>query len=49
MVHHLEELDRAYFAKDRHKQIKAKIEDISGLLDTRPIEFSKLAFCLIEL
>ena len=35
----LETIDRAYFGKDRHKVIKAKIEDITNLLDSKPIEF----------
>lgn len=30
--------DRAYFAKDRLKVIKAKIDEAIALLDTRPIE-----------
>jgi len=37
----LEQLDKAYFGKDRHKQLKAKIDEISALLDAKPIEFSK--------
>lgn len=35
----LELLDRTYFGKDRLKQVKAKIDEISALLDQRPIEF----------
>jgi len=30
--------DRAYFAKDRQKVIKSKIEEAIALLDTKPIE-----------
>jgi hypothetical protein len=32
--------DRAYFAKDRQKIIKARIDDAIALLDTKPIESS---------
>lgn len=46
MVSQLEELDRSYFAKDRHKQIKTKIEDIIALLDSKPIEFSNIYYIL---
>lgn len=35
----LEVMDRTYFNKDRPKQIKAKIDEIIALLDTKPIEF----------
>lgn len=35
----LEVMDRTYFNKDRPKQIKAMIDEIIALLDTKPIEF----------
>ena len=44
LVNHLEDYDRTYFGKDRHKQIKARIDEITALLDTEPIEFGTLHF-----
>lgn len=41
MVEELEHFDKSYFGKDRHKQLKQKIDDICLLLDNKPIEFSK--------
>lgn len=38
------QLDRAYFGKDRLKQIKAKLESVEKLLDQKDIELSKLFF-----
>jgi hypothetical protein len=35
----LETIDRTYFGKDRLRQIKAKIDEITQLLDTKPVEF----------
>ena len=35
-------LDRAYFGKDRLKQIKLKLDQIEKLLDQKDIELSKL-------
>jgi len=35
----LDIMDRTYFGKDRLKQIKAKIDEIVSILDTKPIEF----------
>lgn len=32
-------MDRSYFSKDRPKQIKAMIDEIIAMLDTKPIEF----------
>jgi hypothetical protein len=40
LVEQLDQIDRTYFGKDRFKQIKAKIDEITALLDTKPIEFS---------
>ncbi|CDW76195.1 tetratricopeptide repeat protein 5 [Stylonychia lemnae] len=39
LVEQLDHLDKSYFGKDRHKLIKQKIDDITQLLDTKPIEF----------
>jgi hypothetical protein len=42
---HLDEmtrLDRAYFGKDRLKQIKLKLDQVEKLLDQKDIELSKL-------
>ena len=41
LIEQLEKTDISYFGKDRNKQLKAKIEDITQLLDSTPIEFSK--------
>jgi hypothetical protein len=35
-------LDRAYFGKDRLKQIKLKLDQVEKLLDQKDIELSKL-------
>lgn len=35
----LDTIDRTYFNKDRLKVLKAKIDEITALLDTKPIEF----------
>lgn len=43
MVEQLDQYDRTYFGKDRHKLIKNKIDEITALLDSKPIEFSNLA------
>jgi len=34
-----DQIDRTYFGKDRLKLLKAKIDEILALLDTKPIEF----------
>ena len=38
LIADLELADRAYFAKDRQKVIKGKIDEALQLLDTKPIE-----------
>ena len=38
LISELDLADRAYFAKDRQKVIKAKIDEAIVLLDTKPIE-----------
>lgn len=38
IIEELNLADRAYFAKDRQKVIKAKIDQAITLLDTKPIE-----------
>ena len=38
IIEYLEQIDRAYFGKDRMKQIKSKIDEALTLLDTKPIE-----------
>ena len=38
LITQLEQLDRAYFGKDRVKQIKAKLEEAVAVLDTKPID-----------
>ena len=35
-------IDRAYFGKDRLKQIKLKLDQVEKLLDQKDIELSKL-------
>lgn len=40
LVEDLNLADRAYFAKDRQKVIKAKIDEAIALLDTKPIDSS---------
>ena len=35
----VDQMDRTYFGKDRPKLLKAKIDEILALLDTKPIEF----------
>lgn len=35
----LDTFDRTYFSKDRTRAIKAKIDEITAILDTKPIEF----------
>jgi tetratricopeptide (TPR) repeat protein len=35
----LDVLDRTYFGKDRLRQLKAKIDEIVAILDTKPVEF----------
>ena len=37
----VEKIDQSYFGKDRHKQMKQKIDDILILLDSKPLDFSK--------
>mmetsp|Transcript_5416 Transcript_5416/g.4966 ORF Transcript_5416/g.4966 Transcript_5416/m.4966 type:complete len:117 (+) Transcript_5416:91-441(+) len=39
MIAEMEVLDQSYFGKDRHKQIKAKMDEAITLLDTKQIEF----------
>lgn len=38
IISELDLADRAYFAKDRQKLIKQKIDESIALLDTKPIE-----------
>ena len=40
-------LDRAYFGKDRLKQIKLKLDQVEKLLDQKDIELSKLLDLII--
>jgi hypothetical protein len=37
----LGDLDRAYFAKDKHKLMKSKLDEIIALLNTKPLELGK--------
>lgn len=41
MIEELSAIDRAYFGKDRQKQLKAKIDEAIALLDTKPIDQGK--------
>ena len=41
IIEQLELIDRAYFGKDRVKQMRAKMEDAIGMLDTKPIDMGK--------
>ncbi len=34
----LEKIDQTYFGKDRHKQIRTRVEEVIALLDTQPID-----------
>ena len=47
LINQLDALERTYFGKDRHKQLKAKLEEVLALLDTKPIEFGKSHFLKI--
>ena len=41
LIDQLDVMDRTYFAKDRQKQLKAKIADAIALLDQKPIDLGK--------
>jgi len=41
ILEQLEVMDRAYFAKDRQKQLKAKIAEGIALLDQKPLDLGK--------
>ena len=41
MIKELDALDRTYFGKDRTKQMKAKLDEATTMLDTKPIDMSK--------
>lgn len=41
IIDQLDVMDRTYFAKDRQKQLKAKITDAIALLDQKPIDLGK--------
>lgn len=41
ILEQLEVMDRAYFGKDRQKQLKAKIAEGVALLDQKPIDLGK--------
>ena len=41
MIKELDTLDRTYFGKDRNKQMKAKLEEATAMLDTKPVDMSK--------
>ena len=41
IIEQLELIDRAYFGKDRVKQMRAKMEDAINLLDTKPLDMGK--------
>ena len=43
MIEELSAIDRAYFGKDRQKQLKNKIDEAIVLLDTKPIDQSKFS------
>ena len=40
-INELQALDRSYFGKDRAKQIRAKLDETTAMLDTKPIDLSK--------
>ena len=37
----LEQLDKSYFAKDRQKLLKQKIDEAISMLDTKPLDLGK--------
>ncbi len=39
LIKQLEEIDTSYFSKDRQKQMKMKLDEITVLLDEQPVEF----------
>ena len=38
IIDDLQKLDKSYFGKDRHKQLKGAIDEAVALLDSKPID-----------
>ncbi len=38
----MDTMDKSYFAKDRQKQLKNKMDEVIALLDSKPVEFGTL-------
>ena len=48
LVNELDTLDRTYFGKDRQKQLKAKLDEVLALLDSKPVEFGNFSLYILK-